>query len=58
MHNPYFPIPFSRGMLEGVADGTKPLLVPQFTLTDGAVLMPLAFIQRCSGGRAAAARRR
>ena len=45
MHHPYFPIPFSRGMLEGVADGTKPLLVPQFTLNDGAVLMPLAFIQ-------------
>jgi hypothetical protein len=45
MHHPYFPIPFSRGMLEGVADGTKPVLVPQFTLTDGTVLMPLAFIQ-------------
>jgi hypothetical protein len=45
MHHPYFPIPFSRGMLEGVADGTKPVLVPQFTLKDGAVLMPLAFIQ-------------
>ena len=45
MHHPYFPIPFSRGMLEGVADGTKPMLVPQFTLNDGAVLMPLAFIR-------------
>ena len=45
MHSPYFPIPFSRGMLEGVADGTRPLLVPQFTLGDGAVLMPLAFIR-------------
>jgi len=45
MHHPYFPIPFSRGMLEGVADGTKPVLVPQFTLKDGAVLMPLAFIE-------------
>ena len=45
MHHPYFPIPFSRGMLEGVADGTQPVLVPQFTLNDGAVLMPLAFIQ-------------
>jgi hypothetical protein len=45
MHHPYFPIPFSRGMLEGVADGTKPVLVPQFTLKDGAVLMPLAFLQ-------------
>jgi hypothetical protein len=45
MHHPYFPIPFSRGMLEAVADGTKPLLVPQFTLADGTVLMPLAFIR-------------
>jgi hypothetical protein len=45
MHHPYFPIPFSRGMLEGVADGTRPVLVPQFILSDGAVLMPLAFIQ-------------
>ena len=45
MHSPYFPIPFSRGMLSGVADGTKPLLVPQFTLADGSRLMPLAFIQ-------------
>lgn len=45
MHSPYFPIPFSRGMLEGVADGTAPLLVPQFTLDDGSVLMPLAFIR-------------
>jgi len=45
MHSPYFPIPFSRGMLEGVADGARPLLVPQFTLADGAVLMPLAFIR-------------
>jgi hypothetical protein len=45
MHHPYFPIPFARGMLEGVPDGTKPILVPQFTLKDGAVLMPLAFIR-------------
>ena len=45
MHHPYFPIPFARGMLEGVADGTKPVLVPQFTLKDGTVLMPLAFIR-------------
>src|SRR5581483_11093625 len=45
MHSPYFPIPFSRGMLSGVADGTKPLLLPQFTLADGTKLMPLAFIR-------------
>jgi hypothetical protein len=45
MHHPYFPIPFSRGMLEGVADGTAPVLVPRFTLKDGSRLMPLAFIR-------------
>ena len=45
MHHPYFPIPFSRGMLEGVPDGTAPVLVPRFTLKDGAQLMPLAFIR-------------
>jgi hypothetical protein len=45
MHSPYFPIPFSRGMLAGVADGTRPLLLPQFTLADGSKLMPLAFIR-------------
>jgi hypothetical protein len=45
MHNPYFPIPYSRGMLEGVADGEAPLLVPQIALKDGTVLMPLAFFR-------------
>lgn len=42
-HNPYFPIPFSPGMLEGVADGSVPLLTPRVTLGDGATLMPLAY---------------
>jgi hypothetical protein len=45
MHHPYFPIPFSRGMLEGVPDGTAPVLVPQLTVADGSQLMPLAFIR-------------
>jgi len=45
MKSPYFPIPYSRGMLSGVADGTKPLLLPRFTLADGSKLMPLAFIR-------------
>lgn len=45
MHSPYFPIPFSRGMLSGVADGTRPLLLPRFTLADGTQLMPLAYIR-------------
>ncbi|MDB5440758.1 MAG: hypothetical protein JWM33_3185 [Caulobacteraceae bacterium] len=44
-HNPYFPIPYARGLIEGVADGEAPLLVPQFTLRDGSKLMPLAFFR-------------
>jgi hypothetical protein len=45
MHVPYFPIPFSPGMLDGVADGTEPFLLPRFELEDGSVLMPLAFFR-------------
>jgi hypothetical protein len=45
MHNPYFPIPYSPGMLAGVPDSAAPLLVPQFTLADGSVLAPLAWFQ-------------
>jgi hypothetical protein len=45
MHNPYFPIPYSPGMLDSVADGSSPQLLPQFTLADGAKLAPLAFFQ-------------
>ena len=48
LHSPYFPIPFSRGMLAGVADGTRPLLLPQFTLADGSKVMPLAFFRAVS----------
>ena len=48
MHSPYFPIPFSRGMLAGVADGTRPLLLPEFSLSDGSKVMPLAFIRAVS----------
>ncbi len=44
-HNPYFPIPFSPGMLEGVADGDAPLMVPRITLTDGSTVMPLAYFR-------------
>lgn len=47
-HNPYFPIPFSPGMLEGVADGSAPLLIPRFALADGSVLMPLAYFRNAS----------
>jgi hypothetical protein len=45
MHVPYFPIPFSPGMLEGVADETEPFLLPRFELADGTVLMPLAYFR-------------
>jgi len=45
MNSPYYPIPFSPGMLEGVADSALPLLTPQFTLADGSVLAPLAWFQ-------------
>lgn len=45
MHNPYFPVPFSPGMLSGSADAGYPHLIPRITLADGAVLMPLAFFK-------------
>jgi len=45
MNVPYFPVPFSPGMLDGIADGTEPILVPRFELGDGAVLMPLAYFR-------------
>lgn len=45
MHSPYFPIPFSNGLLSGVPDGQAPLLVPRFELADGTALMPLAFFR-------------
>ena len=51
MNSPYFPIPYSRGLLAGVADGQAPLMVPQFTLADGAVLMPLAYFRDVKLGK-------
>jgi hypothetical protein len=42
-HQPYFPIPFSPGMLEAIPDGEVPIMVPQIKLTDGSILMPLAY---------------
>ncbi len=45
MHNPYFPVPFSAGMLQGAADAGFPQLLPRFTLSDGSVLMPLAWFR-------------
>ena len=45
MNTPYFPIPFSPGVLTGSADETYPQLLPRLTLDDGTVLMPLAYFQ-------------
>lgn len=42
-NTPYYPIPFSPGMLQGVADATFPQLLPRITLADGAQLAPLAY---------------
>ncbi|WCM26355.1 hypothetical protein NDN01_20465 [Sphingomonas sp. QA11] len=45
MNNAYYPVPFSPGMLQGSADARYPNLVPRITLTDGSVLMPLAWFR-------------
>ena len=45
MNSPYFPIPYSPGLLSGVADEPVPQLVARFTLADGAVLMPLVYFK-------------
>jgi len=42
-NTPYYPIPFSPGMLAGVADGEFPQLLPRLTLADGSRLAPLAY---------------
>ena len=44
-HNntPYYPIPFSDGLLAGVADGEFPQLLPRITLADGSRVTPLAY---------------
>lgn len=48
MNTPYFPVPFSPGVLEGSADQTYPHLIPRLTLANGDVLMPLAFFTDAS----------
>lgn len=45
MNNPYYPIPFSNGMLEATPDASYPQLLPRFTLDDGSELIPAAFIR-------------
>ena len=42
--NAYFPIPYSRGVVEGSPNAGYPQLLPKFSLADGTELMPLAFI--------------
>jgi len=45
MNSPYFPIPFSPGVLSGAADETFPQLVPRLTLADGSTMMPLSYFK-------------
>ena len=45
MTSPYYPAPFSPGMLSGVADDTAPNLVPRLRTADGSALMALAYFQ-------------
>jgi hypothetical protein len=45
MHSPYFPLPFSPGLISGVPDGAAPQLIARFTLADGAQLEPLSYFQ-------------
>lgn len=44
-NTPYYPIPSSPGLLQGVADGVFPQLLPRITLADGAQLAPLAYAE-------------
>lgn len=45
MNTPYFPIPFSPGVLAGSPDQSYAQLLPRITLTDGAVLSPTSFFK-------------
>lgn len=54
MHNPYFPIPSSPGLLQGSADADFPQLVPRLTMSDGSVLMPLAWFKQVRIARSGA----
>jgi|SRR6478672_7098940 len=45
MNTPYYPIPFSPGVLAGTPDRAYPQLLPRLTLDDGSVLMPLAYFE-------------
>jgi hypothetical protein len=43
MHNPYFAIPFSDGLVQGSANAAYPQLLPRFTLVDGSQLTAAAY---------------
>jgi hypothetical protein len=45
MNTPYFPIPYSHGLLQGSPDSTYPQLIPSIVLRDGTRLQPLAFMK-------------
>jgi len=47
MNSPYYPLPFARGIIEGIADSglEHPQLMPNITLDDGTELMGTAFFK-------------
>lgn len=47
-NSPYYPVPFSPGMLSGVADGQFAQLLPTVRLMDGVSLAPLAYARDAS----------
>lgn len=55
MNSPYFPVPQSTGMLQAAADLSFPQLVPRIILSDGSVLMPLAWFRDVTVRRQGAA---
>jgi hypothetical protein len=48
MNSPYYPLPFARGIIEGIADSglEHPQLMPKITLDDGTELMGTAFFKQ------------
>lgn len=44
-NTPYYPIPFSPGVLAGSADRVYPQLIPQLTLADGSILTPTSYFE-------------
>jgi len=44
-NTPYYPIPFSPGVLAGSADRAYPQLIPQITLADGSILTPTSYFE-------------